>query len=72
MTKAEIERIKNAVARVNVKGPANKIIQDLETSILTVEKYRIALEQIYEREGPGLDGSSENESGKIARIALQD
>lgn len=30
-----------------------------------------AFEEIYKHEGPGLDGSSENASGKIARLAIE-
>lgn len=35
------------------------------------QKYQKALKEIYELEGPGLDGSSENASGRIARLALE-
>lgn len=72
MTKADIERIKQGVARAIAKQPGNQILHDLEVAILTVEKYRAALEEIREREGPGLDGSSENASGRAARIALEE
>ncbi|MCJ7653035.1 MAG: hypothetical protein MUO75_04975 [Actinobacteria bacterium] len=37
---------------------------------LQVGELQNALKEIYKREWPGLDGSSENASGKIARLAL--
>lgn len=71
MQKEEIERIKGAVGRAIVKDPGNKILQDMERMILTLEHWRYALEDICKREGPGLDGSPENASGLIARKALE-
>jgi len=43
----------------------------LDHANLQVRELRNALEQIYKNEGPGLDGSSENASGRIARLALE-
>ena len=42
----------------------------LSTATLQNDELRNALEEIRKLEGPGLDGSSENRSGKIARLAL--
>lgn len=42
-----------------------------EHYMLVFEEWKKALEEIYRLEGPGLDGSPENASGSIARIALE-
>lgn len=42
-----------------------------EHYMLVFEEWKKALEEIYKLEGPGLDGSPENASGSIARIALE-
>lgn len=47
-----------------------KVGGQLAIAVLQVEEYRKALEEIYKHEGPGLDGSPENVSGRIARLAL--
>lgn len=71
MTRAEIDRLKGAIGRAIVKDPKSKVLQDMEKMILTIDHWRIVLEEIYKNEGPGLDGSSENASGRLARKALE-
>jgi hypothetical protein len=45
--------------------------EEMDKLKLQNEEYRKTLKEIYENEGPGLDGSSENASGRIARLALE-
>lgn len=45
--------------------------EDLKWAIERNAMLIVALQQIYKNEGPGLDGSSENASGRIARLALE-
>jgi hypothetical protein len=44
MKAEEIERIKQGIVNAIAKAPGNLILRDLERSILTVEKYKAALE----------------------------
>jgi hypothetical protein len=47
------------------------LIEQRDRALLQNDELRNALEEIRKLEGPGLDGSSENRSGKIARLALE-
>lgn len=49
----------------------DKAYRELYAMKLQNDELRNALEEIRKLEGPGLDGSSENRSGKIARLALE-
>ena len=46
MKKEEIERIKQGVAHALSKNPGNVILRDLERAILTVERFRGALDDL--------------------------
>lgn len=46
MTADEIKRIKSGLGRAIVKAPENLILRDFEKTILTVEKFYNALEEI--------------------------
>lgn len=56
------------IEHVKVK---DRIWKELDAANRLVGELRKALEEIYKNEGPGLDGSSENASGRIARLALE-
>lgn len=47
------------------------LLREYKAMKLQNDELRNALEEIRKLEGPGLDGSSENRSGKIARLALE-
>jgi hypothetical protein len=68
-------RVEGLLAEIRLLHEAiDKSNAALEEAIKTKEerdRLRKALEEIYKNEGPGLDGSSENASGKIARLALE-
>lgn len=59
--------------RVNLQIDALKKMagEDLKWAIGRNASLIVALQQIYKNEGPGLDGSPENASGRIARLALE-
>jgi hypothetical protein len=64
-----VKSAKDALAKYAEKQSSEA--SEVQALRLQNEQYRIALKEIYQREGPGLDGSSENASGRAARLALE-
>lgn len=48
----------------------DKLVRDRQQLQADHDRYKVALEEVYKLEGPGLDGSPESESGRIVRLAL--
>lgn len=56
--------------RIELADEVPGLVAEVRRLNLQNDELRNALEEIRKLEGPGLDGSSENRSGKIARLAL--
>ena len=69
----EVPGLVAEVRRLNLQVDALRKLHadDLKWAIERNARLIVALQQIYKLEGPGLDGSSENGSGRIARLALE-
>lgn len=69
----EVPGLVAEVRRLNLQVDALRKLHadDLKWAIERNARLIVALQQIYKLEGPGLDGSSENGSWRIARLALE-
>lgn len=76
--RAEVERLTKEDREVvwmeqiaDLQKSLSEVVKERDAALLQVSEARKAFEEIYKNEGPGLDGSSENASGRIARLALE-